>query len=150
MKITNKLIALAVSFVGIPVTVVAQDSDIVGAWILNIKVQNRTFAALSTCDDKHGVVEMDYAPPSIFGPSSSLEVGYGSWKEENGHFLITYKSELPHHMTRLVRGTATLSQPGVITGNAEVTFLEEDGRVVYADTAGVSGTKATRKLAASR
>ena len=150
MKITTKLIALAVLCVGIPATVLAKDSDIVGAWVLNVKVQNRTFAALSTFDDKHGLVELDYAPPSIFGPSRSVEVGYGSWKEENGHVLITYKSELPHHMIRLVKATGILSQPGVVTGNAEVTFLEEDGKVVYTDTATVSGSKATRKLAANR
>jgi hypothetical protein len=153
MKITSKLIALAVLCVGIPATVVAKDSGnsgIVGPWALNITVHNRTFTALSTLNEKHQLMTIDYAPPSIFGPSRPVEVGYGIWTGQNGHFSISYKSQLPHHMTRVVRGAATLTEPGVLIGNAEVTFVEEDGKVVYTDTASVSGTKVTGKLAASR
>ncbi|MBV8280319.1 MAG: hypothetical protein JO170_34350, partial [Verrucomicrobia bacterium] len=119
MKITSKLVALAVSCVGIPATVLAHDADIIGPWELTIKVQNKTFSAISTCDKAHRVLEMDYAPPSIFGPSRAVEVGYGSWREENGHILLSYETALPHHMTRVVRGTATLTEPNVITGNVE-------------------------------
>jgi hypothetical protein len=154
MKITTKLIALAVLCVGIPATVVAKDSGnsgIVGPWALNITVHNRTFTALSTLNEKHQLMTIDYAAPSILGPSRPVEVGYGIWTGgQNGHFLISYKSQLPHHMTRVVRGAATLTAPGVLMGNAQVTFLDEEGRVVYADTASVSGTKATGELAASR
>lgn len=153
MKITTKLIALAVLCVGIPATVVAKDSGnsgIVGPWALNITVHNRTFTALTTLNEKHQLMTIDYGPPSILGPSRPVEVGYGIWTGQNGHFLISYKSQLPHHMTRVVRGAATLTAPGVIVGNAEVTFVEEDGKVAYTDTASVSGTKVTGKLAASR
>ena len=150
MKITNRLIALAVLCAGIPATVVAKDSEIVGSWALTVTVHNRTFTALSTLDKEHHVMNIDYAPPGLFWPSSQVEVGYGSWTGQNGHYLISYKSQLPHHMTRVVRGTGTLSGPGVLIGNAEVTISDEDGRVVYAGTASILGTKAAPNLAASR
>jgi hypothetical protein len=146
VKITRRVIALAVMCVWIPSTLLAQPphkKSLAGTWDLQVKVQHMpgTISAVSICTLDGGVTHVQAV-------GNRLVYGYGWWVQ-TGHseFRLTFVTQTNDKAgvrtgSQQVQGTAILSgSDDVVTGTAVVQSLNQEGKVVYSGTAKVKGNR---------
>lgn len=144
MKITKRVIALAVMCAWIPGTLLAQPphKSLEGAWDLRIKVEHMpgTISAFSICKTGGGLAYVQAA-------GNHLVYGDGTWlRSRQSEFRLTFVTETNDKSgvrtgSQQVRGTAILRSDDVVTGNAVVQFLNQQGKVIYTGTAKVEGNR---------
>jgi hypothetical protein len=151
MKLTNKLVALAVC-AGVPVTLLAQPpkESFDGAYRITIIVPGVFFpiSAISMFKADGTLKEIDYVP-TLGGIRS--EEGLGSWRRKtDGGYAISYKTELPNGQVRQVDGLTTLSASGdKLAGTATVKWMNREGTVLNTTNVKLLGDRAQSRLAAS-
>jgi hypothetical protein len=141
----SKLIALAVACAVIPVAGFAQQpAEIAGDWLLNVKLPGgRTMLAVSELLPNGKVLEFDSAnvPQLLGGEGKKVYSGKGVWvADKNGSVRVEYRIELAAGKSETVKGEATVSGDR-FTGTAQVQFLDESGKTLYATSAAVEGYK---------
>jgi len=144
VKITKRVIALAVMCAWIPGTLLAQPphKSLEGAWDLRIKVEHMpgTISAFSICKTGGGLAYVQAA-------GNHLVYGDGTWlRSRQSEFRLTFVTETNDKSgvrtgSQQVRGTAILRSDDVVTGNAVVQFLNQQGKVIYTGTAKVEGNR---------
>jgi hypothetical protein len=144
VKITKRVIALAVMCAWIPGTLLAQPphKSLEGAWDLRIKVEHMpgTISAFSICKPDGGLTHVQAA-------GNHLVYGYGRWVP-TGHseFRLTFVTETNDKAgvrtgSQQVQGTGIFRSDDEVTGTAAVQFLNQQGKVIYTGTAKVEGNR---------
>jgi len=128
----------------IPGTLLAQPphKSLEGAWDLRIKVEHMpgTISAFSICKTGGGLAYVQAA-------GNHLVYGDGTWlRSRQSEFRLTFVTETNDKSgvrtgSQQVRGTAILRSDDVVTGNAVVQFLNQQGKVIYTGTAKVEGNR---------
>jgi hypothetical protein len=148
MKITNKLIALAIVCAGIPATVLAKSQDtLAGIYLVSISVDGlrQQISALADCKESGALVEYDFVPPG------KLEVGEGHWSRTAQGFTINYTTPLENGEKRMVTGFVTRSAPANhLTGSGKVQVIKQDGTVVETRNVTVTAVESQSRFAAKR
>jgi hypothetical protein len=146
VKITRRVIALAVMFLGISAPLLAQpphEKNLAGTWDLRIKIEHMpgTISALSICGQDGHLMQVQAA-------GNHLVYGIGTWVQtSHSEFQLRFVTETNDKAgvptgSQQVLGTAILSGLGdVVAGTAAVQFLDRKGKVVYSGTAKVEGNR---------
>jgi hypothetical protein len=146
VKITRRVIALAVMYVGISTTLLAQPphkKSLTGIWDLKVKVEHMpgTISALSICN-LHG--DLTY----VQAAGNHFDYGCGRWAQTGpNEFRLTFVTQTNDKAgvrtgSQQVEGTAIISGPNdVIMGTAVVQSLNSEGKLVYSGTAKVEGNR---------
>jgi len=145
VKITKRVIALAVMCAWIPGTLLAQPphKSLEGAWDLRIKVEHMpgTISAFSICKTGGGLAYVQAA-------GNHLVYGDGTWlRSRQSEFRLTFVTETNDKAgvrtgSQQVQGTAIISESDdIVTGTAVVRSLDREGKLVYSGTAKVEGNR---------
>jgi|HubBroStandDraft_6_1064221.scaffolds.fasta_scaffold1216994_1 hypothetical protein len=146
MKMTSRLIALALVCVGIPATVVAQPpKKLTGKWKMEFTGPDMPgISAFSICEANGRLITVSYQRfPSILGiGAGTLCVSDGKWVQRGDNIQVSFQTKLPDNRSQRVVGTALLSESGAeVRGSAEAQFLREDGTVLYSTHVTVTGER---------
>jgi hypothetical protein len=143
VKITRRVIALAVVYVGISITLLAQSphkKSLAGTWDLKVQVEHMpgTISAVSICTPSGGLTHIQAA-------GNHFDYGGGRWVPiGQSEFRLTFVTQTNDKAgvrtgSQHVDGTAILGLDDVVTGTAVVQSLNPEGKVVYGGTAKVEG-----------